>query len=105
MAYLVSAADLSGLRLCERDPVRSVLQNCALILGTRRGTVPFYREFGLPQLFLDKPGPAAVPLACAAVKEAIEAFEPRVRVLDVTFSEDPAQPGQLRPSVEVEILA
>ena len=104
MTYNVSAMDAAGLRLCERDRVRSILQNCALILATRRGTVPLYREFGLPQTFLDKPAAAALPLAGIEVKETIERFEPRVRVTDVTFTDDPGHPGRLIPTVKVEIL-
>ena len=39
----------------------------------------------------------------APVREAIQRWEPRATVLDVSFSEDPAQPGVLIPTVEVDI--
>lgn len=39
----------------------------------------------------------------APVREAIQRWEPRATVLDVSFSEDPSQPGLLIPRVEVEI--
>lgn len=103
MIYTVSAADARGIKLNEVDTARSVLQNVAMILATRQQTVPLYRSFGLPQKFVDKPIPAAKPLAIAEVKEAVEEFEPRATVLSVTFSEDTDNPGRLIPTVEVEI--
>lgn len=103
MSYKISAVDLSAVRLNESETVASVLQNIAIILQTRQGTVPMYREFGLPMNFLDKPIPVAKPMLYVEVKEAIEEFEPRAEVLDVTFEEDPSAPGQLIPTVEVEI--
>ena len=42
------------LKLNETDPVAAVLQEVAVLLGTRQGEVPLFREFGLPQRFLDK---------------------------------------------------
>ncbi len=103
MSYTVSAADLTRIRLSEPDTVTSVLQNVALILATRRGTLPLYRQFGLSQDFLDKPIPVAKPMLIAEVKEAVEEFEPRAEVVGVTFSEDGAAPGHLIPIVEVDI--
>lgn len=103
MSYTVSASDLSSIRFSEADRVRSVLQNIAVILSTSMGTVPFYRDFGLDWSFLDKPAPMAKVLMVAPVREAIQRWEPRARVLDVSFSEDPARPGLLIPTVEVDI--
>lgn len=103
MNYTVSATDLKNIRFSERDAVRSVLQNIAVILSTPRGTVPLYREFGLDWSFMDKPMPLAKALMVAPVREAIERWEPRARVLDVSFSGDPARPGRLIPTVEVDI--
>ena len=103
MSYTVSAADLKTLRINEADAVASVLQNVAVILSTGQRTSPMYRDFGLPQDFVDRPTPAAKVLLYASVKEAIEAYEPRAEVINVTFAEDPAVPGRLIPKVEVNI--
>lgn len=103
MSYKVSAVDLSTIRLNEPDPIASVLQNISVILRTQQGTVPMYREFGLPMKFLDKPIPVAKPMLYIEAKEAIELYEPRATVLDVFFTEDPNAPGKLIPAVEVEI--
>jgi len=102
--YKVTAGELGPIRLNEAETVASVLQNIAIILQTRQGTVPMYRGFGLPLNFLDKPIPAAKPMLYAEVKEAIEEYEPRAKVVGVTFQEDAAFPGRLIPTVEVEII-
>ena len=104
MSYTVNAADLSKLKFNETDTVTSVLQNIAIILRSRRGTVPLYRSFGLGQSFLDKPVTAARTLLYREIKEAIEEFEPRAEVVDVSFAQDKDAPGRLIPTVEVNIV-
>ena len=105
MSYRVSASSggLSKLRFNEQDTVASVLQNIAMILSTPKGSVPMHRDFGLEMEFLDMPTSQAEVLMVAPVREAIQRWEPRAAVLDVSFSEDPARPGVLIPIVEVEI--
>ena len=103
MSYTVSATDLKSIQLNEKNELNAVLQNIAVILSTPMGTVPLYRDFGLDWSFLDKPTPVAKVLMVAPVREAIQRWEPRATVLDVSFSEDPAQPGVLIPRVEVDI--
>ena len=104
MSYKVTAADISGLQMNVTDTVASVLQNIAVILATRKGDVPLYRDFGLSQEFVDKPTPVARVLLYAEVKEAVEQYEPRAEVIGVTFQEDRSAPGRLIPTVEVEII-
>ena len=82
-----------------------MLQNIAVLLATRQGTVPLYREFGLPMRFLDKPTHIARPMMVSEVKEAIERFEPRAAFVRVLFDQDAGVPGKLIPTVEVEIHA
>ena len=105
MTYQVRAADLSAVRLNESDTVSPVLQNIAVLLATRQGTVPLYRDFGLPMRFLDKPANIARPMIVSEVKEAIERFEPRAAFVRVLFDQDAGVPGKLIPTVEVEIHA
>lgn len=103
MSYTVSATDLKKIWFNAGNTVSAVLQNIAVILSTPMGTIPLYRDFGLDWSFLDKPAPVAKVLMVAPVREAIEWWEPRATVLDVSFSEDPSHPGVLIPRVEVEI--
>ena len=102
--YKVNAMDLKRLRLLERETVASVLQNMAIILKTPKGSVPMYREFGLSQSFLDRPMPVARNMLKVAVREAIERWEPRAEVVDVTFTGNASNPGELNPIVEVKII-
>lgn len=103
MSYTVSATDLTNIHFGEKDPVKSVLQNIAVILSTPLGSVPMYREFGLDCSFLDKPMPIAKVMMVAPVREAVERWEPRATVLNVFPAEDPSKPGVLIPTVEVDI--
>lgn len=103
MTYTITAG--AALTLHETNIVASVLQNVAIILATRRGSCPMYRDFGISMDFLDRPISVAKTLAFAEIKEGIEAYEPRAIVVDVTFSEDANTPGLLIPTVEVSINA
>ena len=102
MTYRVKASDLT-ITFCETDEIRSILQNVGIILRTRQGTCPMYREYGLPQEYLDKPVPVARSLMFAEIKEAVEEFEPRCSVVGIDFEADASAPGGLIPTVEVEI--
>lgn len=103
MSYRVTTQDIGSITLNETDTVRSVLQNISIILRTRLGTVPLYRQFGTNYDFLDKPLNAASPMIYAEIKEAIEEFEPRAEVLSIRFIIHPDKPGVLIPEVEVMI--
>ncbi len=103
MPHLVEAADLTKLLLVDDSSRASILQNVAVILGSVKGTIPLYREFGVSAEYVDKPIPVASVMVISAVKEAIEQFEPRVKVISVSCRSDPAEPGRLIPSVEVDI--
>lgn len=104
MEYTVSASDLMNDSLSGSERAAEILRNVALILATPQGSSPMYRDFGLPQDFLDKPLPAAKALMIAHIREAIEECEPRAHFVDVTFQGDPATPEQLMPRVRVEIV-
>lgn len=103
MSYRISAVDPLDISLNESDAVQSVISNIGIILRTRQGDIPMYRDFGLPMRFLDRPLSAARVLMVAEIKEAIERFEPRAEFVGVTFDVDAKNPGRLIPTVEVEI--
>lgn len=100
--FTVSAAELRDEHLNESDYVRSVLQSVQNILKTRQGTVPFFREFGLPMEFIDQPMQIAAPTLIIEVREALLKFEPRAELVDISFTSN--EHGQLFPVVEVEII-
>ena len=100
MSYKVSAADGYSLSMQEDSELLSVLQNIALLLNTRRGTVPMHREFGLP-MELDKPIDAAETIAFVEISDALEEFEPRAKLDDVYFEK--SADGTMALTVEVSI--
>lgn len=103
MTYTVTALDAGKIELNATETTRAVLQNVAVILGTAKGTVPLYRDFGVDRSFLDMPIPTAKVRMIAQVREAVETWEPRATVTAVRFSETDAAKGVLTPMVEVEI--
>lgn len=103
MSFRVSASDLGNIRLNEQETVNAVLQNIAIILSTPKGSVPFYRDFGISNEFVDMPVPVARARMISEVREAVEMWEPRAMVSNVSFADDPLESGKLIPTVEVEI--
>lgn len=102
MSYLIDTSAPEPLAFGVTDLAEAVKQNVRVIISTRMGSCPLYREFGLDQSFIDRPVSAAKPLIVAALKEAIEKFEPRAIVQSVTFKAGSGA-GSLTPIVEVEI--
>lgn len=102
MSYIVSASRRNAIKLNEPDRVESILQNIAVILRTRQGDVPLYREFGMPMHFVDRPMNVAAPAMIVEIREAIQRYEPRAELVSVEFKQDPS--GVLFPEVEVNII-
>lgn len=102
MVYTISNREPITYTLIENDEVTSILQNVALLLQTWKGTVPMYREFGLPNEWVNQQVPIAEVIAAQEVEEAIEAFEPRATLLDVHIKGE-MDTGKLYIEVEVEI--
>lgn len=99
--YRVSASEGYNLTLGQEKTLESVLQNVALLLNTKQGTAPMYREYGLPMAFVDKPIDVAETIAYTEISEALEKFEPRAKLSDVTFEKD--EHGRLGIVVEVTV--
>lgn len=102
MSYKVKGGDTASYVFGATDVVTSVLQNLALLYATKQGTVPQYREYGLPMKFIDKPLPVAQTMAVAEITEATERFEPRAKIVSISFEADNVT-GRMIPIVEVEI--
>lgn len=98
--------DLSGIEIsfeygdgteAER---KEIIRNVQTILATPLGTCPLYREFGLDVNYLDHPLDLAQNLFAVAAMEAVERWEPRVRVSNVTFEADGAD-GHMKAKVVI----
>lgn len=99
MSYKVTPDDMV-LELNGTNTVQAVLQNVDIILSTMKGSVPLYREFGVSPDYLHKPLPVAKAMLQVEIREAVERFEPRAEVINVTFREDQ---DRIIPTVEVNI--
>ena len=69
---------------------REIVRNIENILLTPVGTDPLYRDFGIDTSVLDYPLDTAQSMMAVEVIDAIEKWEPRVRVRDGSFVPDPA---------------
>lgn len=103
MAYVVKAFSLKKINLEPESTVEEVLQNIAMILSTPKFSVPLDRGFGMAQRFIDKPIQMAQPILISEVLDAIEEYEPRAEVENVSFVMG-ERPGALIPIVEVNII-
>lgn len=92
------------LTMAPQTREQEVLQNLYVLLNTVRGSVPFYREFGLDNSFKHKPIQAAQTLYASAVSDAVERFMPEIRVDNISFAGDSDEPSTLSPILEVTIF-
>lgn len=82
---------------------REVERNIKTVLSTPIGTCPLYRNFGIDIEMLDTPTAVAQNMLTVAIIEAIEEWEPRVQVTDVTVDMDAAVEGKISAKVAVSI--
>ena len=101
MTYKINSADNYSLKFNQGDELYSILQNIALLLNTRQGTAPMYRDFGLPMKFIDKPLDVAETIAFSEVSEALEQFEPRAELKNLSITK--SGNGTMSITVEVTI--
>lgn len=103
MAYIVKAFASGKINLAPESTTEEVLQNVAIIVSTPKFSVPLDRGIGLAQRFIDKPIQIAKTILISEILDAIEAFEPRAEVTNVTF-EIGETPGLMIPVLEVNIV-
>ena len=96
--------DLSDIEIAfdygsgEDAELREIARNVQTILTTPIGTCPLYRDFGIKMTFLDAPLEAAQNLFAVEVVEAVEKWEPRVIVKEVTYQAS-GDAGQMKAKV------
>jgi phage baseplate assembly protein W len=86
---------------------QDVAESIRLILGTSPGERPLRPEFGcaIHELLFDTIDAALAGRVGALVEAALTRWEPRIEVLGVAASPDPAAPQVLRISVDYRISA
>lgn len=99
MAIEVSAA--SGKIDFGASGLSEIVQNVKTILSTPIGSVPLDRAFGLDLSPLDAPTPLTQAELTPLIIEAVETYEPRVVVGEVSYKADGQ--GTLTPLVTLEL--
>ena len=99
MNYFIEDDGNTHYSLCENNRDRSILQNVMLLISTRKGTVPMYRDFGIPMDYLDKPATIAATIAAKEINDALDKFEPRAKLKNIYFKSDKS--GKMTLEVEI----
>ena len=84
--------------------VEEVLQNVRMILATIMTEVRYFNEFALDGSLLDKPLNLVQGQLTANAIRAIQKYETRFDVQEITFKGDPAS-GQIKPIIRGTINA
>ena len=93
---------VGAINFAPSSTVEEVIQNVRTIMTTTVYSVPLDRTFGINPDMLDLPIPAAMARLTAEIVAAVQRFEPRAAVTEVTFAGDGAD-GILKPSVRLRI--
>ncbi len=96
-------ATLEEINFRPGSTLEEILQNVRTIVTTPKYSVPLDRNFGITATMLDAPMPVSRAKLMAEIIDAIQRYEPRVRVTQVTFTGD-GMDGILRPKVRVRIV-
>lgn len=102
MQIIDVTAELEGVSFTPGNELEEILQNVRTILTTMKGSVPLDRDFGLDGSVLDRPVNALRAVLTTNIIEAVEQYEPRVKVTQVSFSGN-ADEGVVIPTVRVVI--
>ena len=92
----------SEIVLFPENVLIEIIQNIKTILTTLQGTVPLDRDFGIDSSVIDKPVTIVKPLIIKEIKEAIEKYEPRAKLISVDWK-GIREEGKLVPIVKVAI--
>ena len=80
---------------------KEIVQNVAVILATRKGSVPLDREFGTSWHFVDRPTPKAAARIRNDIVQTLARYEPRAGVGEIRFTE--SKLSALTPVVKLTI--
>lgn len=84
---------------------RSIKESIGIILSTRRGERVMRPDFGCDVHELTFEPTQDFSMVEFYVKEALDAFEPRIAVESVTSEQDPEEEGRMLITIEYHILS
>lgn len=96
------SARLDKIDLFPQTELVEVIQNVRTIITTIQGTVPLDRDFGIDVDVIDKPINVVRPLLVKEIKEKLEKYEPRAKLVSINWDGDSME-GKLIPTVRVAI--
>lgn len=102
MTYSITSAEPIKINLAPATLIEEIIQNISMILQTIKYSAPLYRDFGISARYVDKPMQIAETLLISEIYAAVEKYEPRAEIVNVSFICD-EQTGKLNPCLEVEI--
>lgn len=97
-------ADEKNINLYPATKLEEIMQNINTLLLTPKYSVPLDRSFGLDMSFIDRPPLQARAAISADVFQAIQKYEPRVKVEKVSFTVGGANGEKLIPKVQVSLV-
>lgn len=95
--------DEKAIVILPADEIEEIAQNVRTILLTPKFSVPLDRGFGIDGGLIDLPMSVAKVRLTANIVEAVNKFEPRVKVKKINFSGDSVD-GVVVSSVIVELV-
>ena len=93
---------LDNIIIFPKNELEEVIQNIKTIITTLQGSVPLDRDFGIDPEIIDKPVNVIRPLLVKEIKEKIESYESRAKLVSIDWAGD-GQEGSLIPKVRVAI--
>lgn len=102
---LLVAGQIQTVVIAPAVEAEEIAQNVRLIITTPKGSVPLDRDFGLDFDLVDRPSPRAQVLMEVEIVRQVGRYEPRARVVSVTWEQalTEAMEGRLIPVVRIEI--
>jgi phage baseplate assembly protein W len=92
--------------IAPKSVVEEITQNVRMILTTPKGTLPLDRDFGLDFDLIDKPMPVAKLDMEVEIVRQVSRYEPRARVVQVTWQEakTDAMDGRAIPIIRIDTM-
>jgi phage baseplate assembly protein W len=80
-----------------------ILQCVAQLFATVPGDVVLDRAIGVDQSYIDKPINMAVPIVLQQFPAALQAYEPRAKLVNITYDKDQSKPADGQSVIHFEL--